>query len=195
MSTSSLDHWLGEEEGLQETGIVDFLIRVICSYSNLHCHDISIYANSKHQTQICYVSSVQEQTPNTNLLLQQLNSVEKIRFSQFVQVSRSNKSQPEYHKKFFNMFLSIMWLAAKPSKNQWSTRHINSRESSHSGVKFIFFLNITYPLKCLLQQNIMCSLTCLLQEASSHKAVSRKIIKWYNWVFKEYRNFHFTLSQ
>jgi hypothetical protein len=94
-----------------------------------------------------------------------LDSAETVRFPQSVEVSRSVKNQSEYHKIFFCMYLSITCLSANTSKDQQNiARHSNARESSHCGVIFIFFLNITCPLKHLLQQNIICSLTCLLQE-------------------------------
>jgi hypothetical protein len=51
------------------------------------------------------------------------------------------------------------------------------------GVPFIFFLNITYPLKCLISAK---------HHMPSHKTASRKISRWHNWVVKETRNFHFS---
>ena len=70
------------------------------------------------------------------------------------------------------------------------------------GVKFIFYPNIMWLLKCLPQQSIICPLTCLpqqnifssvcLRKTSSHKTISRKTSHWFNWVYKEIRNFCFT---
>jgi hypothetical protein len=52
------------------------------------------------------------------------------------------------------------------------------------GVILIFFLNITHPLKCPLQQNM-----------PFHRTASRKKTKitWHNWVSKDTRNFYFRI--
>lgn len=81
------------------------------------------------------------------------------------------------------------------------------------GVIFIFFLNITHPLKCLILQNNTYPFTKQLPEkhnvaflstTSSHISASakqpiigqlpeEKKITWRSWVSKETRTFHFFL--
>lgn len=59
------------------------------------------------------------------------------------------------------------------------------------GVPFILLPNIMCPLKHLLQENITCSLMCLLCQNSLSQDTFQKNATQHNRVSKETRHFHF----
>jgi hypothetical protein len=77
-------------------------------------------------------------------------------------------NQPDYQETFSTAFFYMKCRPAMTSKKQQGKPEKHGAVKQESpftvcGVPFILFPSIVYLLKHLLQQNITCPLTCLLQ--------------------------------
>lgn len=178
-----LAHWpeVGGKECLQEKGVVG-LFRSFGSIPLFVVRVPAVQSNSKHQTRISSGSS--QQKPQ--------GSVESL------WVNKSDKNQPEHHKKFFGMFLSTKW---GPVKKQEQRSPAETREVLHGvamqeqplavyGVPFVLLPNHVSSQTSAPGKHHMLSHVSASPKYPFTRHLPEKVTR-HNRVSKETRHFHF----
>ena len=168
ISYSPLNKGRGGREVNRRRGTWTCLEVVLWGDSSLCCQQSSPLA--EHQTWIGSRGSIQKKP--------------RVSAGQSAGGCRRGQKPPEYHEKFFGAFFSMKSLCDKWRSTR-KARLTNARAlSTVCWVILIFFPNITWPLKDLLQPNITCPFftrqhpekhhMSILCRASSHMSASTK---------------------